>query len=579
MSKQIIDLKEDVSQSPLYSRDLAPVPSEQRTWRVWDLAAIWVGMAVCIPTYILASYIIKAGLLWYEALIIIGLANLLVTVPMVLNGHAGVKYGIPFPVLGRASFGISGIHIPAIIRGLVACGWFGIQTWIGGLAIYAIWCAFRGVDLPVGLTFGKFVGFAVFWLINAFFIWKGTESIRWLESFAAPILIFIGVILIWWGAAKADGFSVVLRQSYQLGKKTAVLSVTERQTVMLALNPLTMPDGTPKAEEFQVSIPTPDGAYRELEWRPLGPFTNVDVSTLASLTALDLEKRDKPVLVSFRVTDPSKEDGYAVSSQVEAQWASEQGVDKLRLFFFWLTAMVGFWATMSISIADITRYARSQRAQVTGQLLGLPGTMVLYSFVGVFVTCASFINFSDILIGEDAPWEPVTLLSRFKNPGVVILAQFFMLVATLSTNIAANVIAPANAFANAFPKWISFRTGGIITGVIGILIMPWWLLDRISGLLIQVSAVLGPVLGILVVDYFFTRRTQLHLADLFKTDGIYRYVSGFNMAAVIALVLGIAAAYVGRFVPGLAVFYDLSWFTGSVVSVFVYILLMKRVSF
>ena len=182
MKEEIVELTEDVSDSPLYNKDLAPVPPAGRTWRVWDLAAIWVGMAVCIPTYMLASFMIKLGLLWYEALIIIGFANVIVTIPMVLNGHAGVKYGIPFPVLGRASFGTRGVHIPAVIRGLVACGWFGIQTWIGGLAIYAIWCTIWNIDMSAGLTLGKFVSFGIFWLVNLYFIWKGTESIRWLES-------------------------------------------------------------------------------------------------------------------------------------------------------------------------------------------------------------------------------------------------------------------------------------------------------------------------------------------------------------------------------------------------------------
>ena len=180
MEEEIVELREDLSASYLYSEDLAPVPKENRTWTQWHLAALWVGMAVCIPTYLLASYMIIDGMSWLEALIIIGLANLIITIPMVLNGHAGVKYGIPFPVIGRSSFGIKGIHIAAIVRAIVACGWFGIQTWIGGLAFYAIYCVFAGVDIGTGLSVGKFVGFGIFWLINIFFIWRGTESIKFL---------------------------------------------------------------------------------------------------------------------------------------------------------------------------------------------------------------------------------------------------------------------------------------------------------------------------------------------------------------------------------------------------------------
>lgn len=578
MKKDFVELTEDVSASPLYSKDLAPTPAEERTWGTTDLAAIWVGMAVCIPTYLLASYMITVGLLWYEALAIIVIANLVVSLPMVLNGHAGVKYGIPFPVLGRASFGIYGVHIPSIARGLVACGWFGVQTWIGGLAIYGIWEALSGSDPQSGLNAGKFIGFGVFWLINIFFIWKGTESIRWLEKFSAPILVIMGIALIIWGSANAGSFGAVLDQSKQLNRPTAVLN-TNNDAVMLQLNPLKDVDGKIKAQEFQVSIRQPNdpggqAVYRTLEWRPLGPFNNVDITTLASLNSSDLEGIPDPIKVRFRMSDPDNSSGYAVSSEVTAK-PPVQGGSKLRLYLFWLTAMVGFWATMSISIADITRFAKTQKDQVIGQFMGLPGSMALYSFVGIFVTCAALVNFGDILVGEDAPWDPVTLISRFNNPVVVVVAQFFMLIATLSTNIAANVIAPANAFANALPKLISFRMGGLITGILGIVIMPWWLLNQISNLLIFVSGLLGPVLGILVADYYLHRKTNLSLGDLFKTNGVYRYSGGVNPAAVIAFAIGVVAAYIGNWVKPLAIFYEASWFTGSLVSVAVYLMIMK----
>jgi len=224
-SEDIVELLEDVSGSPLYSEDLAPVPKDKRTWSMWNLAAIWVGMAVCIPTYILASYMIKSGLSWYAALIIIALANLIITIPMVLNGHAGVKYGIPFPVLGRSAFGINGIHIASVARGIVACGWFGVQTWIGGLAFYSIWNVIMGNEGSLGLDIGKFICFGLFWLVNIYFIWKGTESIKWLEDFAAPILVLLGIFLIIWGAYNGGGFGKVLDQSEQLENPTAVLTL------------------------------------------------------------------------------------------------------------------------------------------------------------------------------------------------------------------------------------------------------------------------------------------------------------------------------------------------------------------
>jgi NCS1 nucleoside transporter family len=239
--------------------------------------------------------------------------------------------------------------------------------------------------------------------------------------------------------------------------------------------------------------------------------------------------------------------------------------------------MVGFWATMAISIADITRFTPTQKNQVRGQFLGLPGTMALYSFVGIFVTCAALINFGDVLIADDAPWDPVSLLGKFDNPVVVIIAQIFMLIATLSTNIAANVIAPANAFSNIAPRRISFKQGGIITAIIGIIICPWWMMDKISSLLVFVSGFLGPVLGILIADYFSVRKKRMNLNHLFKVDGIYSYgKTGFNKAAMVALVAGVFTALLGLWIPALEFLYNLSWFTGFGVAYLVYYLMMKK---
>ncbi len=562
MNKDIVELKEDVSQSPLFSEDLAPVPPEKRTWNKWNLAAIWVGMAVCIPTYLLASYMIKTGLNWLEALIIIGIANLIITVPMILNGHAGVKYGIPFPVIGRAAFGTKGIHLASVTRGIIACGWFGVQTWIGGLAIYAIFNAITGSEGELGLSVGKFAGFAIFWCINIYFIWKGTESIKWLETYSAPILIVMGVALIWWGYAKADGFSVVLDQSKQLGKTTAIIN-KENNVYYLNLNSLKDKDENLKANEYQVSV----GDFKS-EWNPI-VTKPINLSELVNVN-------EEKVLVQFRKV--SSDIDYK-SSMVTASIIDNTNATSSKIwgYILWLTAMVGFWATMSISIADITRYASSQKDQVAGQFIGLPGTMMLYSFVGIFVTCAAVINFNDILIAEDAPWDPVSLIAKFENPIVVVIAQLFMIIATLSTNIAANVIAPANAFSNLLPKKISFKMGGFITGIIGILIVPWWLLNEISGFLIFVSGLLGPVLGILITDYFLIRKKEVELAELYKENGIYSYNNtGFNSMAMIALLIGVFLALIGYWVPVLNFLYSLSWFTGFIISSSIYYFLMKR---
>ncbi|MBT8274295.1 MAG: NCS1 family nucleobase:cation symporter-1 [Bacteroidia bacterium] len=556
MNKDIEELQEDVSNSPLYSEDLAPVPEQNRTWSKWHLAAIWVGMAVCIPTYLLASYMIKTGLNWYEALIIIGLANLIITIPMVLNGHAGVKYGIPFPVIGRAAFGTKGVHLASVTRGVIACGWFGVQTWIGGLAIYAIFHAVMGTQAELGLSFGKFVGFAIFWLINIYFIWKGTESIKWLETYSAPILIAMGLALIYWSYDKAEGFSIVLDQSQQLENTAATITESD-DGFLLHLNSLTDKEGEIKVDEFNI-VSDESTTWTAFTTEPILIDTAEDVQL-----QFRNNSGDEPVLSSIVTANVVDTENPAGS--------------KLWNYLLWLTAMVGFWATMSISIADITRYAATQKDQVVGQFIGLPATMMLYSFVGIFVTCAAVINFQDVLIADDAPWDPVSLIAKFKNPTVVIISQIFMIIATLSTNIAANVIAPSNAFSNLWPKRISFRRGGIITGIIGILIAPWWLLNEISGFLIFVSGLLGPVLGILIADYFLIRKKTLALAELYKEEGAYSYGrTGFNKPAMIALLVGVFLALVGYWVPALNFLYSLSWFTGFIISFVLYYLLMKK---
>jgi cytosine/uracil/thiamine/allantoin permease len=576
LANENLRLDTTLKSSPLYSDDLAPIPLSNRTWNKWNLAALWVGMAVCIPTYILASYMIKTGLSWQAALIIIGLANAVITIPMVLNGHAGVKYGIPFPVVGRAAFGHRGVHIPSFLRAIVACGWFGVQTWIGGLALYSIWNAATGASASVGLDAGKFIGFGIFWLINIYFIWKGTESIRWLEDWSAPILILIGFLLIGWGVKEGGGFKKVLTQSKQLERPTASYSPNTKN---VTLNYLRQSNESPKATKVNMWVPLVKGGDLELGWIDITwIFLDPEMATprlvnlgkvLEPVDFLSIENGERTIKVQVKNQETT-------SSAVNATVEKPSKTANIWSYILWFTAMVGFWATMSISISDITRFAKSQDDQIKGQFIGLPGTMIFYSFVGIFVTCAAVVVFNDVLVAEDAPWDPVSLVAKFKSPMVVIFAQIAMIIATLSTNIAANVIAPAYAFSNMFPKTISFKMGGVIAGIIGILICPWWLMDEISNLLLFVSGLLGPILGILLCDYFIIRHKTLNINGLFEMDGEYSYRAGFNPCALIAMVLGVLAALIGKWIPILDFLFSLSWFTGFVVAFGIYYFLMRK---
>src|SRR5215470_4732265 len=425
----------------LYNEDLAPVSWDHRKWGLASFAALWISMSACIPTYMLASSLIGGGMNWWEAILTVFLGNLIVLIPMVLNAHAGTKYGIPFPVLCRASFGTTGANLPALLRALVACGWFGIQTWIGGSAIYKILAIFfpglaaPGMSTLFGITLPQLACFLFFWAINMWVVYMGIESIRFLLNIKAPLLIALGLMLLWWAYRTAGGFGPILSQ------------------------PSAFDPGQPKAGQF----------------------------------------------FSF--------------------------------FFPALTGMIGFWATLSLNIPDFSRYAVSQRDQVLGQTLGLPLTMALYSFIGVAVTSATAIIYGETI------WNPVDVLTRFKSPLVLIVAMLALCIATLATNIAANVVSPANDFAQLAPRHISFRTGGLITALIGVVMMPWKLVADPSGYiftwLVGYSALLGPVGGIMIADYYFIRKQQLVVNELYRTDGRYGFSNGYNGKAIIALLLGI----------------------------------------
>jgi NCS1 family nucleobase:cation symporter-1 len=472
--------------SSLYSEDLAPVGQEKRTWNTWNYAALWISMSLCIPTYMLASSLIGGGMNWWQAIGTIFLGNTIVLVPMILNGRAGAKYGIPFPVFARASFGTSGANIPAMLRAIVACGWFGIQTWIGGFALYQmlhLWIPALGAlpRLPrfLGLETGPAICFILFWLLNMAVVWLGVDSIRKLLVFKAFFLPLAALALLYWAISHVHG--------------------------------------------------------------GLGPV----------------------------LAQPAKFHDSA------AFWA---------FFIPGLTGMVGFWATLSLNIPDFTRYAVSQSAQVKGQALGLPASMTLFAFIGVVVTSATTIIYGTTI------WDPVVLAGRFDSKILVSIAMIAVAISTLATNIAANIVSPANDFANLAPAKINFRTGGLITGVAGILILPWKLIADPSGYiftwLVGYSSLLGPVGGILIVDYYFIRRQQLSLKDLYDPNGAYRFSRGFNGRAVASLLLGIlpnvpgflvtvGAVAAGAWPAWIVQLYSYAWFVGFFIAGGSYGLLMQ----
>lgn len=440
LKEEFIQTQNDsVFDSALINNDLAPVPKEKQTWTAWNYMALWVGMCICIPSYMIASSLIEGGMSTLQAIFTILLGNTIVLFPMILNGHVGVKYGIPFPIYARVSFGTKGANIPALLRAIVACGWFGIQCWIGGSALMTmlsiIWPGATSVPplLPkfLGVSLVPFLCFLLFWSINVFLVFKGIETIKVLEVFCAPILLLSGITLLSWAFINAHGLEALL-------------------------------------------------------------FSHSKFESTKSFLAF---------------------------------------------FFPALTGIIGYWATLSLNIPDFTRYAKDQKAQIVGQSLGLPPTMTFIAFIGVAVTMATFIIYRKYI------WNPIELIGKFENKIMVFISMGIICLATIAMNAAANIVAPANDFSNLCPSKIDFKLGGLITAIIGILIMPWKLIADPNGYiftwLIGYSALLGPVTGILLTDYFFIKKTKVNVNDLYRISGKYSYTNGFNPKALIALTVGI----------------------------------------
>jgi len=457
---------ETVQSSSLYNEDLAPIPASRRSWGTYNYAALWIAMSVNIPTYMLASGMIAGGMNWRQAIFTVFLGNVLVLAPMLLNAHAGAKYGIPFPVFARASFGVLGANVPAVLRALVACGWFGINTWIGGEAINAMAAAL--VPAWKGFAYGVWICFAAFWLLHVIVIAMGIRTIQFLQGVTAPFLLAIGAVLLGWAMVKAGGFGTMLAAP----------------------------------SKFQT----------------FGEF--------------------------FKFFVPS------------------------------LTGVVGFWATVALNIPDFTRYARSQRAQALGQALGLPATMTFYSFIGVAVTSATAVIFGQAI------WDPVQVLARLGNPIAVVVAMLALLLATLNVNVAANLVSPSNDFSNLSPRWISFRAGGLIACIVGVVVFqPWKLLANYSNYifnwLVGYSGFLGPIAGVMICDYFVVRKKIILVEDLYQRRGFYEFANGINWRAMAALAAGAGLAFIGLVVPVLRVLYDYAWFVGFAASFVVYWALMR----
>ncbi|WHY72958.1 NCS1 family nucleobase:cation symporter-1 [Fictibacillus enclensis] len=458
------DATKSVSDSELWNDDLRPTTEKEHTWTGLNFATLWIGMCLCIPAYTMASGMISLGMNWWQAIGTIFLGNVIVLIPILLNSHAGTKFGIPYPVFARLWFGSKGAHIPSMARAVVAAGWFGINTWIGTTAIDVLLSA----SFPAwkNLTGHTAIIFALFWALNVGVAYKGPQAIKVLSLIAAPVVGISALILMIW-------------------------------------------------------------AFTNAGWGPI-------------------------------LSTPSK---FTTTGEF------------LKVFFPTLTGVIAFWATLALNIPDFCRYAKSQKSQMIAQSFSLPLTMSIFSFIGIAVTSATVVMFGTAI------WDPVQLLAKFP-PFIIFLGTIIIAMASLTINVGANIVAPARAIENLYPRRITFGIGALITGVFAILMQPWFIMSNfgnyIFGWLGTYAALLGPIDGIAIADYWLVRRRQMALKELYEPAGRYNYSSGFNKNGVYALIIGVAVPVLGLLAPGLRFLWDNAWTFGLFISMFAYAYLMKN---
>ncbi len=462
----IVTLTDDAARAAsantdLWNDDLRPCTRSEHFWPASRFASLWIGMCLCIPTYSLASGMISLGMNWWESVLTIFTGSCIVLIPILLVAHAGTRYGIPYPVFARLWFGTRGAHVPALARAIIGAGWFGINSWFGGLALDAIVSRL----LPAWNSLGAhtYVAFGAFWLLNVGIAMRGPQAIGRLASIAAPTLAVAALALFAWGMSAAGGVGPMLAA------------------------PATIHGG--------------------------------------------------------------------------AFWAA---------FFPSVIGVIAFWATLALNIPDYSRYAVSQRAQLRGQLV-MPFVMAGFSFIGIAVTSATLAVFGKAL------WNPVELIVKFPT-AVVLIGGIVVILSSITINVGANVMAPARAFENLWPRMITFAGGAVLTGLLSLLMQPWYVLSTFATYVFTwlgtYGTLLGPFDGIAIADYWLVRELRLDLFQLYSRDGRYDYAGGWNVRAIGALVVGWIPPLIGLWFAPLHFLWSGGWLFSIIVAGFAYAWLM-----
>ncbi|QSO47406.1 NCS1 family nucleobase:cation symporter-1 [Alicyclobacillus mengziensis] len=455
----------------LSNANLRPIAQSERKWSWYSYMALWMGMVHNIFNYEVAASLIVLGMNIWQALLTIFVADLILMVPLALNGYVGNKYGIPFPVFARLAFGVFGANIPALIRAFVAIGWFGVQSFLGSTALNALlillipsWSHMSGTFL--GLPGNGWIALLLFWVLQGVVATHGMDVIRRFENWAGPVILIVMLGLVVWAVTVLHGMGPIFTEP----------------------------------SKFKSS-----GAF----WAVFGP-----------------------------------------------------GV----------ISVIGSWASMGLNIPDFTRFSRSTKDQVVGQFVGLPITTFVFSLMASFITSATIVAFGSAI------WDPVQLLQHFKSPVVLILGAAALTIATMSVNVASNLVSPIYDLINAFPRKLNFRSAAIVSMVIAFVIMPWKLMQSPQGidtLLNTAGAFLGPATGIVIADFWLLRTRRVKLTDLYTREGVYRYSKGFNVTAIVVLIISMLVSFAGNFLPIFKVFAGYGWLIGVVLGFVLYYIVMK----
>jgi len=446
----------------LTNPDLAPTPVSQRKWTWWHFSTLWMGMVHNIFNFTWVGGLVAIGMSIPQALAIAIVGSLIQAAMIGLTGKVGARHGIPFAVWARTAFGTYGANIIALLRGGVAIGWFGVQSYLAALAInlllstvFPAWKA-MGSSSTLGLANNFWIAMVIYWLLNFLVIRHGMETVRRFEVWAGPMVFVVMIALVIWAVSVGGG---------------------------------------------------------------IGPI----------------------------FSSPSK---YSMTTYLE--YAFIPGV---ALF------IAGSWATMVLNIPDLTRFARSNREQFWGTMIGLPLAQTVYYVMAAIIVSATYIMFHKAL------WNPPQVLQAINNPGLSIFGAILLAIASLSVNIPANIVSPAYDLTNLLAKYLTFRKGAVIAIIIAFAYAPWRLMQSpatLFSVLDKIGAVLGPATGILIADYFIVRKGRIDIKDLYKVDGVYRSLGGFNPVGLGVLIVSWIPLFVGEFVKSVGFLYDNAWFIGVI---------------